>query len=159
MAIHGGSAGGYTALRALTLHDLFRAGAVYYGVSDLEMLAEDTPKFGSRYHLRLVGPYPEGRDLYHARSPVHFAGDISAALIFFQGLDDPVVPPRQTEGIVQAVRRRVCPSPTSRSRARAMASGAQRRSGGLSKLSSTSTPASSVSSWRSRFRPVTIDNL
>jgi dipeptidyl aminopeptidase/acylaminoacyl peptidase len=109
MVIWGGSAGGYTALRALTLHGLFRAGAIYYGVSDLEMLAEDTPKFESRYHLRLVGPYPEGRDLYRARSPVHFAGDISAALIFFQGLDDPVVPPRQTEGMVRAVRAKGLP--------------------------------------------------
>ena len=109
MVIRGGSAGGYTALRALTLHDLFRAGAIYYGVSDLEMLAEDTPKFESRYHLRLVGPYPEGRDLYHERSPVHFAGDISAALIFFQGLEDPVVLPRQTEGMVRAVRAKGLP--------------------------------------------------
>jgi dipeptidyl aminopeptidase/acylaminoacyl peptidase len=73
------------------------------------MLAEDTPKFESRYHLRLVGPYPEGRDLYRARSPVHFAGDISAALIFFQGLDDPVVPPRQMEGMVRAVRAKGLP--------------------------------------------------
>jgi dipeptidyl aminopeptidase/acylaminoacyl peptidase len=109
MAIRGGSAGGYTALRALALHDLFRAGAIYYGVSDLEMLAEDTPKFESRYHLRLVGPYPEGRDLYRARSPVHYAGNISAALIFFQGLEDPVVPPLQTEGMVRAVRAKGLP--------------------------------------------------
>jgi dipeptidyl aminopeptidase/acylaminoacyl peptidase len=109
MAIRGGSAGGYTALRALTLHDLFRAGAIYYGVSDLEMLAQDTSKFESRYHLRLVGPYPEARELYRERSPVHFADKISAGLIFFQGLEDTVVLPRQTEGMVQAVRRNGVP--------------------------------------------------
>jgi dipeptidyl aminopeptidase/acylaminoacyl peptidase len=109
MAIRGGSAGGYTALRVLTLHDLFLAGAITYGVSDLEMLAQDTPKFESRYALRLVGPYPEERELYRARSPIHFAGQISAALIFFQGLEDTVVLPRQSEGMVQAVRAKGLP--------------------------------------------------
>ena len=109
LVIRGGSAGGYTALRALTLHNLFRAGAIYYGVSDLELLAEDAPKFESRYHLRLVGPYPESGDLYRTRSPVRSAGSISAALIFFQGLEDPVVPPRQTESMVRAVRAKGLP--------------------------------------------------
>jgi dipeptidyl aminopeptidase/acylaminoacyl peptidase len=109
MVIRGGSAGGYTALRALTLHDLFRAGAIYYGVSDLEMLAQDTPKFESRYPLRLVGPYPEERELYRRRSPIYSADKISAGLIFFQGLEDTVVLPHQTEGMVQAVRRNGLP--------------------------------------------------
>jgi dipeptidyl aminopeptidase/acylaminoacyl peptidase len=109
MAIRGGSAGGYTALRALTLHDLFRAGAITYGVSDLEMLAHDTPKFESRYHLRLVGPYPEKRQLYRERSPVHLAEQISAALIFFQGLEDSLVLPRQSEEMARAVRAKGLP--------------------------------------------------
>jgi dipeptidyl aminopeptidase/acylaminoacyl peptidase len=109
LAIRGGSAGGYTALRALTLHDLFRAGAVTYGVSDLEMLANDTPKFESRYHLRLVGPYPDHRELYRARSPVHFAERISAPLIFFQGLEDTVVLPHQSEEMARAVREKGLP--------------------------------------------------
>jgi dipeptidyl aminopeptidase/acylaminoacyl peptidase len=109
MAIRGGSAGGYTALRALTMHNLFRAGAIYYGVSDLEMLAQDTPKFESRYHLRLVGPYPKERALYRERSPVHFADKISAGLIFFQGLEDTVVLPPQTEEMARAVQRNGLP--------------------------------------------------
>jgi len=109
MAIHGGSAGGLTALRALTLCNLFRAGAIYYGVSDLEMLAHDTPKFESRYHLRLVGPYPESLDVYRERSPVYSAGQITAALIFFQGLEDPVVLPRQSESMVRAARAKGLP--------------------------------------------------
>jgi dipeptidyl aminopeptidase/acylaminoacyl peptidase len=109
MAIHGGSAGGLTALRALTLHNLFRAGAIYYGVSDLEMLAHDTPKFESRYHLRLVGPYPERQNLYRARSPVYSAEQITAALIFFQGLEDAVVLPQQSESMVRAARAKGLP--------------------------------------------------
>jgi dienelactone hydrolase len=112
MAIRGSSAGGFTALRALTHYDLFRAGAIYYGVSDLEVLTQDGPKFESRHHLRLVGPYPEERELYRARSPVHSAGQVSAALIFFQGLEDTVVLPRQTEEMVQAVRAKGLPVAT-----------------------------------------------
>ena len=60
MAIRGGSAGGYTALAALTFHDVFAAGASHYGVGDLEALARFTHKFESRYMDQLVAPYPEG---------------------------------------------------------------------------------------------------
>lgn len=105
LAISGGSAGGYTVLCALTFHDLFQAGASYYGISDLEALAHDTHKFESRYLDRLVGPYPAKRELYRSRSPIHFAERLSCPVIFFQGLEDRVVPPNQTERMVQALRR------------------------------------------------------
>jgi dipeptidyl aminopeptidase/acylaminoacyl peptidase len=104
LIIRGGSAGGYTTLCALTFRDLFSAGASYYGVSDLEALARDTHKFESRYLDRLVGPYPERQDLYRARSPLYHAGRLSAPTIFFQGLEDPVVPPNQAEAMVAALR-------------------------------------------------------
>jgi dipeptidyl aminopeptidase/acylaminoacyl peptidase len=104
VAISGGSAGGYTVLCALTFHDLFRAGASYYGISDLEALARDTHKFESRYLDRLVGPYPEQRALYRQRSPIHFADRLSCPVIFFQGREDRVVPPNQTERMVEALR-------------------------------------------------------
>jgi hypothetical protein len=97
LAISGGSVGGYTTLCALTFRDVFKAGASYYGVSDLEALATDTHKFESHYEHRLVGPYPQCRDLYRQRSPLHFADRLSCPVIFFQGLDDKVVPPTQPE--------------------------------------------------------------
>lgn len=109
LAIRGSSAGGFTTLCALTFHQLFRAGAVYYGVSDLEMLARDTHKFESRYLERLIGPYPARRQRYRERSPLHHAERISCPVIFFQGLEDRVVPPNQTERLVQALRRRRIP--------------------------------------------------
>src|SRR5205085_10058995 len=62
--IDGGSAGGYTTLAALTFRDLFKAGASHYGVSDLAALVRDTHKFEARYLDRLIGPWPERRDLY-----------------------------------------------------------------------------------------------
>jgi dipeptidyl aminopeptidase/acylaminoacyl peptidase len=106
MAIRGSSAGGFTVLCALAFHDVFAAGASYYGVSDLEALAQDTHKFESRYLESLVGPYPQRRDVYRARSPIHAAERLSCPVIFFQGLQDRVVPPAQAENMVAALRSR-----------------------------------------------------
>jgi dipeptidyl aminopeptidase/acylaminoacyl peptidase len=109
LLIRGASAGGYTTLCALAFHDLFAAGASYFGVSDLEALARETHKFESRYLDRLVGPYPERRDLYLARSPIHAIEGLSCPVIFFQGLDDRVVPPNQAEMMFEALRSKGLP--------------------------------------------------
>lgn len=109
LAIHGGSAGGYTTLCALTFHNLFKAGASYYGVSDLVALDEDTHKFESRYSKGLIGPYPERKDLYHDRSPINFTDQLSCPVIIFQGLEDKVVPPNQAEMMVNALRAKGLP--------------------------------------------------
>ncbi len=109
LAIRGGSAGGYTTLCALTFRDVFKAGASHYGISDLEALAKDTHKFESRYLDRLIGPYPERRDLYVERSPIHFTDRLNCPMIIFQGLEDKVVPPNQAEKMVEAVRAKKLP--------------------------------------------------
>jgi dipeptidyl aminopeptidase/acylaminoacyl peptidase len=109
LCIHGGSAGGYTTLAALTFRDTFKAGASYYGISDLEVLAKDTHKFESRYLDSMIGPYPERRDLYIARSPVHFTDKLNCPLILFQGLEDAVVPPNQAELMFEAVKKKGLP--------------------------------------------------
>ncbi len=103
--ITGGSAGGYTALAALAFHDFFAGGASHYGVSDVTALARDTHKFESRYLDWLIGPYPEKEALYRERSPISRADRISRPVIFFQGDEDAVVPPNQTEAMVDALRR------------------------------------------------------
>jgi dipeptidyl aminopeptidase/acylaminoacyl peptidase len=109
LAIRGGSAGGYTTLCALTFKDVFHAGASHFGVSDLEGLATDTHKFESRYLDGLIGPYPERRDLYVARSPIHHVAQLNCPVIFFQGLEDKVVPPPQAETMVEALRAKGIP--------------------------------------------------
>lgn len=109
LAITGGSAGGYTTLCALTFTEVFRAGASYYGISDLEAMARDTHKFESRYLDRLIGPYPERAELYRARSPIHFTERLSCPLILLQGLDDRVVPPNQAEMMLAAMRAKGLP--------------------------------------------------
>src|SRR4029434_4061816 len=109
LAIRGGSAGGYTTLCALTFRNSFTAGASHYGVSDLEALAKDTHKFESRYLDRLIGPYPDRRDVYLDRSPIHFTERWNCPMILFQGLEDKVVPPDQSEKMFQAVRAKKLP--------------------------------------------------
>ncbi|MFN2455873.1 MAG: prolyl oligopeptidase family serine peptidase [Pyrinomonadaceae bacterium] len=108
-AIDGGSAGGYTTLCALTFRDLFKAGASHFGLSDLEVFVGDTHKFESRYLEGLVGKYPEERELYRARSPINFTDKLSCPVIFFQGLEDKVVPPNQAELMVDALRAKKMP--------------------------------------------------
>ncbi len=109
LAIRGGSAGGYTTLCALVFHDVFAAGVSYYGVADAETLATGTHKFESRYLHSLIGPYPDARDVYRERSPIHFADRFSCPVLILQGLEDRIVPPEQAERMVEALRERGLP--------------------------------------------------
>ena len=109
LAISGGSAGGYTTLCALTFRNDFKAGASHYGICDLEALATDTHKFESRYLDSLIGKYPEQKELYIQRSPIHFTEKLSCAIAFFQGLEDKVVLPNQAEMMVTALREKGLP--------------------------------------------------
>ena len=107
--IHGGSAGGYTTLCALTFTDAFQAGGSYFGIGDLEIFARETHKFESRYMDGLVGPYPAMADVYRERSPIHYCERISCPVILLQGLDDRIVPPDQAELMFEALRVRGVP--------------------------------------------------
>ena len=109
LMITGGSAGGYTTLCALAFTDTFAAGASHFGVSDVEELAKETHKFESRYLDGLIGPYPERADLYRERSPIHYADRLSCPVIFFQGLEDKVVPKEQAETMFAALRAKGLP--------------------------------------------------
>jgi dipeptidyl aminopeptidase/acylaminoacyl peptidase len=110
LAISGGSAGGYTTLRALTaVEKTFHAGASYYGVSDLAALARDTHKFESRYLDWLIGPYPQDEKIYAERSPINHIDKLTVPVIFFQGTEDEVVPPNQTQMMVDGLKDRNVP--------------------------------------------------
>jgi dipeptidyl aminopeptidase/acylaminoacyl peptidase len=109
LCIRGGSAGGFTTLAALALRETFAAGASHYGVADLEALATETHKFESRYLDGLIGPYPEAKDVYVERSPIHHVDGFDRPLIVLQGLEDEVVPPNQAEMIVDALRAKSVP--------------------------------------------------
>jgi acetyl esterase/lipase len=109
LIIRGRSAGGYTALAALVFYDVFTAGASYYGVSDLNMLIQDLNKFESHYFDKLIGPYPEKKSLYVERSPLNSADKLSCPVIFFQGLEDKITPPNQSEVMVEALKKKGIP--------------------------------------------------
>ena len=110
LAIRGGSAGGYTTLACLAFREVFKAGASHFGVSDLEALAKETHKFESRYLDSLIGPYPERKDLYEERSPIHFTQNFNCPIILFQGDEDQIVPPSQSQLMFEAVRAREIPT-------------------------------------------------
>jgi len=80
-----------------------------YGIGDLETLAQDTHKFESRYLDKLIGPYPEHRKIYQQRSPINHVDKFDCPVIFFQGLDDKVVPPEQAVTMTQALRNKKLP--------------------------------------------------
>lgn len=109
LLIRGGSAGGLTTLCALAFHDVFKAGASYYGVSDLAGLDADSHKFEAHYNEYLIAPKPQADAVYRERSPIRHTDKLKRPMIFFQGLDDKVVPPPQSEVMVDALRARGVP--------------------------------------------------
>lgn len=96
LAVEGGSAGGWTALAALTTTDVFAAGVSRYGVADAVALATDTHDFESRYLDGLIGPYPEAAERYRERAPINHVDGLSAPVLLLQGLEDRIVPPAQS---------------------------------------------------------------
>ena len=109
IAIHGGSAGGFTVLAALSQSDVFGAGGDFYGVADLEALARDTHKFESRYLDGLIGPWPAAKAVYDARSPINHLDRFTAPLLILQGSEDPIVPPNQAYMIRDALKAKGVP--------------------------------------------------
>lgn len=104
VAITGGSAGGYTTLRALTSTDVFSAGVSRYGIGDLTTLVTDTHKAESRYPHSLIAPWPEGRAVYEDRSPINHLDRLRTPMLILQGTIDKVVPPNQAVAMADAVR-------------------------------------------------------
>jgi len=101
--IRGGSAGGYTTLCALAFHDVFRAGASLYGVSDPIALGQATHKFEGDYLNWLIGDPQQDAERYRQRTPLLHASQIKVPVIFFQGELDAVVVPEQTRSMLTAL--------------------------------------------------------
>ena len=110
LAIRGGSAGGYTTLACLAYRDVFKAGASHFGLSELEFFATETHKFESRYLHSLIGPYPERKDIYYERSPINFVQNFKCPIVLFQGDEDKIVLPNQSQLMFDSVRARGIPA-------------------------------------------------
>ncbi len=109
LLIRGSSAGGFTTLSALAFYRVFAAAASYYGVADIEPLAQTTHKFEAGYFDWLIGPYPQAKTLYAARSPIHHLERFVTPVILFQGEEDRVVPPAQSASLAAALEARRVP--------------------------------------------------
>jgi len=110
LLISGGSAGGFTVLMALAKLDIFCAGACAYGVADLNQLQAITHKFESGYLYGLTGTTPQTCDeVFTERSPITHADEITCPVIFFQGMEDKVVPPEQSRAMVKSLKTRGVP--------------------------------------------------
>ncbi|KAI9356808.1 Alpha/Beta hydrolase protein [Pilaira anomala] len=109
LTIEGGSAGGFTTLASVAFRKVFKAGCCLYGVSDITLLAKETHKFESRYPDNLIGEYPKDEAIYEERSPINSADKIECPVIFFQGSEDKVVPPSQSEVMVNTLKKKGVP--------------------------------------------------
>jgi len=110
IVIMGGSAGGFTVLKALEDYPgFFKAGICLYGVSNQFTLAADTHKFEAHYTDTLLGKLPEASALYRERSPIFFVDKIQDPIAIFQGEDDVVVPRDQSDTVVESLKRRGVP--------------------------------------------------
>jgi len=111
IAIRGGSAGGYAVQRVLTeFPDIFKCGASYYGIGDLETLVKLIHKFESHYLTGLIGePYPAGKALYKERSPIEHLNRLKSPMIIFQGSDDKIVHPQVSRQMAKVLRKRGIP--------------------------------------------------
>ncbi|MFE9740536.1 alpha/beta hydrolase family protein [Streptomyces sp. NPDC006477] len=105
LAIRGGSAGGWTALAALTHTDVFAGAVSLYGITDPVAWAATTHDFESRYLDGLIGPLPKDAALYEERSPVLAARDAAGPALLLHGLDDAIVDPAQSTAMARALRR------------------------------------------------------
>jgi dipeptidyl aminopeptidase/acylaminoacyl peptidase len=103
LGIRGASAGGWTALAAVTTRAgggaVFSAATSYFGVAELLEFAQQTHDFESRYLDGLLGPLPGFEAVYRERSPAGHVSDATCPILLLQGLDDPVVPPAQSRAI------------------------------------------------------------
>lgn len=103
--IRGSSAGGLTVLNSLCSQDLYKAGCSYYGVTDLELLLQDTHKFEAGYLDSLIGKYPEKKKRYEQRSPLKHIESLNKPICIFQGLEDQVVPKKHAFTLVEQLKK------------------------------------------------------
>ncbi len=101
--IRGGSAGGFTALRALSSGQ-FLGATGNYACTDLVQLAHMTHDFELHYLDSLLGPLATNESAYADRSPINHPEELKGSVLLLQGSEDVVVPASQTEQLVDRCR-------------------------------------------------------
>ena len=109
IAIMGGSFGGYSTLRGLTLHpDLYACGVDIVGPADLATLMNSIPDYWKpvkKRWLRRIGDVTNDPALNQKLSPLYHAQDIRVPLLIGHGANDPRVKMAQSQKIVETIRK------------------------------------------------------
>jgi len=109
IAIFGGSYGGYAALAGLTFTpQIYAAGICLFGISDLNTYVSQVPAewepFAGDLARRLGDPKTEaGRAALTSRSPLQHAAAVTAPLLIYHGMKDPLVPFTHATAMVAAL--------------------------------------------------------
>jgi dipeptidyl aminopeptidase/acylaminoacyl peptidase len=107
IAIYGMSYGGFASLSCITrLPRLWAAGVSVCGMSDLVTLARSMPPHWIGTVTAMFGDFndPDQASDLKRRSPLSYAGQITAPLLVVQGANDPRVPKTEADQIVDSAR-------------------------------------------------------
>lgn len=111
IGIEGGSHGGYSTLRALTLPKGFKGqesqypfgfGICWAGFADLVDFykTSNIPD----WLANMLGPFEENKDLYDERSPVNYFEELNTPLFITHGTKDSRVPPSTMDGFLEKLK-------------------------------------------------------
>jgi dipeptidyl aminopeptidase/acylaminoacyl peptidase len=103
ICVRGGSAGGWTALRALARSDRMCGAIVWSPVVDVAAMVHSPHDFEAAYMGRLFGE-PGARTV--REGDLEWAQHISAPVLLIHGADDTIVPVRQTLRLAEVLRAR-----------------------------------------------------
>lgn len=93
LGIWGGSFGGFmTYLATVKEPDLWRAACAWVGITDLELLYDESREHYQYYFREQMGDPEKNRSLWRDRSAIHFADRLRAKLLMVHGINDPRCP-------------------------------------------------------------------
>ena len=105
IGVFGRSYGGFMVLAALTEYpELWRLGIEFYGIASFHTLLQTTGPWRRRLRAAEYGDPVADKALLGRISPIHKLHEIRVPLLIAQGLDDPRVPPGESEMIYSGLR-------------------------------------------------------
>jgi dipeptidyl aminopeptidase/acylaminoacyl peptidase len=111
IAVMGGSYGGFMVLSAVTTYpDLWAAGIDFFGIGNFETFLENTGPWRRKLREIEYGNMEDDGEFLREISPIHHVENITCPMLVAQGLNDPRVPPVESEQIVESLNKRKIPT-------------------------------------------------